>query len=63
MPSHLQENAAPKGDKAKGVSKDSSELSPWPDYIESRLVLWEKYKKRYEYVCVFCFAFRQSKLC
>lgn len=40
-----------KSKKAKEESKSVnkvSELNPWPEYINSRLELWDKFKKRYE---------------
>ncbi|XP_071449349.1 threonine--tRNA ligase 1, cytoplasmic isoform X2 [Hetaerina americana] len=34
--------------KESGVKNGVSELSPWPDYIEERLNLWNKLKSQYE---------------
>lgn len=36
------------GNKGKGDSRAGCELNPWPNYVNHRIQLWEKYMKRYK---------------
>jgi len=44
-------------------SKASCELSPWPDYIQKRLDLWETYMARYVLLCDILFKHKLQTIC
>lgn len=48
QPAPEKKQGGEKHGKGKGDSKCQHELNPWPDYIQERLALWDKYMARHK---------------